>query len=57
MKVKFTKVKETKGTWQYGEVGDSSTHKVGSLYVKKATVTELGSPEEIEITLSAVKKK
>lgn len=49
--VKMAKAKETKGTWMYAEDGDDP--KIGTLYVKKATVESLGKPESIEITITA----
>lgn len=55
MKITFTKAKETKNTWAYTEDGDPSTHKVGSLYVKKAAVGKLGSPEHLNVTIEVQK--
>ncbi len=51
MIVKFTKAKETKGTWKFDEDGKPEEHKVGSLYIKKATVEKLGSPEKIVVEI------
>lgn len=49
--VKFTKEKETKGTWKYQEEGDSANHKVGTLYLRKSTVEKLGNPEALQIEI------
>lgn len=55
MKITFTKAKETKNTWAYTEDGDPATHKVGSLYVKKAAVEKLGNPEALTVTIEVKK--
>jgi len=55
IKISFTKAKETKGTWAYVEDGPAEGHKVGSLYIKKPAVAELGNPESIELTIKAKK--
>jgi hypothetical protein len=49
--VKFTKEKETKGTFVYTEEGD--TPKIGTLYLKKAAAAEIGNPESITVTVTA----
>lgn len=51
--VSFTKEKETTGTVRYKEDGDPAQHKVGTQYLKKATVAELGNPDAIEATYVA----
>lgn len=49
--VKMVKAKETKGTWMYSEEGDDP--KIGTLYIKKATVAALGEPQSIELVVTA----
>lgn len=51
MVVKFTKSKETKGTWKYEEDGKAEEHKVGTLYLRKGTVEKLGNPEKISVEI------
>lgn len=50
--LKFTKVGETKGTWRYGEDGDATGHMIGTLYVRKGRVAELGEPETLTVTIA-----
>jgi len=49
--IKFSKEKETKGTFRYTEEGDDP--KVGSLYIKKPAAAELGNPESITVVITA----
>ena len=50
--VLMTLERETKGTYLYKEAGDYSTHKIGSLYIKKRTLEELGAPGAKVITVT-----
>lgn len=49
--LKFTKEKETKGTFRYSEDGDDP--KVGSLYIKKSACGDLGNPESLTVVITA----
>jgi hypothetical protein len=51
--VTFTKVRETKGTFVYGEDETDEPVAVGTLYVKKAVASVLGDPESITVTIEA----
>ncbi len=53
VKVKFSKERDTKNTVRFAEEGDPEDNKIGTVYLKKATVAELGSPEDIEVTVTA----
>ncbi len=46
----FTHAKETKGTHQYKEDGETPAHKVGTIYLKK-TVTGENEPDHITVTV------
>ena len=54
--VQMTKKRETKGTWLYEETDNDGDVNVevalGQLYVKKAAVEALGSPESISISIN-----
>lgn len=50
----FTKERETKGTWRYKEDAAAADAVVGTLYLKKAAVEALGSPEALQVTIEAV---
>ncbi len=47
--VEFTKEKETKNTFRFSENGDDPV--IGTLYVQKRVMTELGNPETLRVTL------
>lgn len=47
----LTKAKETKGTWQYRE--DAQLPVIGTLYVPKYTLEQLGWPETIKVTVES----
>lgn len=44
----FTKNKETKNTWRYGE--DTPGKEFNSLYLSKEDCEELGSPLQLKVT-------
>ena len=54
MELVLRKDKETKNTWRYTELPDTDTLVIGSIYIQKSQVIELGSPEEIKITIEAL---
>ena len=49
----FTREKETPGTIRFKENGDKDNLSVGTLYLKKAADSALGSPDEITVTIKA----
>lgn len=53
--VEFVKDRETKGTFRYAEeVPDGAGEaKIGSLYVRRFALSDLGMPEKITVTVSA----
>ena len=50
IEIDFLQEKETKGTVRYTEAGDPDTDVIGTLYVKKAHLTE-PYPKSIHLTL------
>ena len=56
MTVPFIVEKETPGTIRFKEVGDDKAkHKIGTLYVKKGTIDELGgNVKGLQVTLTVV---
>ncbi len=53
--VPFILEKETPGTYRFAEVGEKETHKIGTIYVKKATIAALGgNVRGLSVTLRAV---
>lgn len=54
--VAMDKTKETKGTCMYTERGAPSTHKIGVIYVKKATLQQLtlsaAFPSALKVTVA-----
>lgn len=51
MKLIFTKAKDTKNKVRYEEEGDDQV--VGTLYITKEDVRDLGNPEKVEVTINA----
>ncbi len=51
MEITLIKDKETPGTWRFKE--EKEDHPM-TIYLTKEQVKELGSPESIEITITAV---
>jgi hypothetical protein len=52
--VKFKEVRQTKNTVRFDEVvADGDPTAIGSLYVQKFTLKELGNPETLTVTLEA----
>lgn len=51
VRVVLEREKETKRTVRYVEPGDDAM--VGTLYVPKSTLSQLGNPERLEITLAS----
>lgn len=51
MKITFTKGNETKNKVRYEEEGDEVA--VGTLYVGKDHVKEMGDPDRIEVSIEA----
>lgn len=51
--LEFEKERDTKNTVRYQEVGD--VHSVGTLYIQKHAVKELGNPEKITVEIKAKK--
>lgn len=52
IRVTLVKEKETKNTIRFGEVTDGPP-RIGTLYLQKWTVKELGSPSQIIVTIQA----
>ena len=50
IKVEFTKGRETKNTWRYDSVEGSAV--MGSLYLQKDKVVELGNPEKLTVVVT-----
>ena len=44
----FTLERETPGTFRYKEDGDKEDHKIGALYIKKATVSGK-APQQVTV--------
>lgn len=51
MKLIFKKEKETKGTWRYKEDAEDGKAVVGTLYIRKVSLAELGSPDVLIMVL------
>ena len=49
--LEFELERETKNTVRFSELGDDPV--VGTLYVKKSAVAEMGNPESMEVVLRA----
>ncbi len=49
---KFTPAKETKNTVKYDEIVDDKPPIIGSLYLQKYIVKQLGNPDELTVTVS-----
>ena len=52
LKTVFHKGKETKRTWRYE--ADTEGEVMGSLYLPKEKVKELGDPEQLEVTVEVL---
>jgi len=54
IRLTFKKDKETKGTWRFAEVLTEGQERgvVGSIYVLKSSLAELGDPETITVVIS-----
>lgn len=50
VEVKFTEERETKHSVRFQEVGGE---KIGTIYVKKPTLAEIGNPRNIVVTIEA----
>lgn len=51
MKLTFKKEKETKGTWRYKETAEEGKAVIGTLYIRKAALADLGNPNTLIVTL------
>lgn len=49
----FKQIKETKNTVVFGEIEVEGATKIGTLYLQKPAFTELGSPQELTVTVEA----
>lgn len=50
--VVFDKERETKNAVRFAEVvEDDATPKIGTLYVKKAALSEIGNPDRLTVTV------
>ena len=56
VKLRFVRERETKTTIRFAEVDPRDDPKVGTLYVKKALLHDLGDPEELTVTIEAKPK-
>ena len=52
IKVEFLKERETKRTWRFAEKGDPELHVVGTLYVKKVALKQIGDPSKLVVTIT-----
>lgn len=54
--IEFTKEKETKNAVRFKEVLEAGVDRgiVGSIYVLKSNLEDLGNPERIAVTITAV---
>lgn len=55
LKLRFKLERETKRTKRFAEVADEGEEQVGTIYLQKTTLTAMGDPEEIEVTVKGVK--
>lgn len=53
MELIFNKAKETKGTWQFQEVTDRPRPVVGTLYITKDVLKDLGWPQQLSVNILA----
>jgi len=51
--VRFEKDKETPGTVRYAEVTEEERGKIGTLYIRKDVVEELGLGDAVSVTVKA----
>ncbi len=53
--LRFTKAKETKGTWQFQEEKDPSRDRpvVGTLYITKDVLKEMNWPQNLTVVVSS----
>lgn len=53
MKIRFVKERETKNTHRFQEmIEENETAVVGTLYVQKSALEELGFPENLELEIT-----
>lgn len=52
----LVKAKETKGTWVYASEESDLEPVSRSIYIEKAAVAKLGSPDKITVTIEAATK-
>jgi hypothetical protein len=55
VQLRFVRERETKTTIRFAEVDPRDDPKVGTLYVKKALLHDLGDPEELTVTIAATR--
>lgn len=53
MRLVFTSERETKNTVRFKEEAADGEEKVGTLYVRKDTVAELGAPTRLVVTIDS----
>jgi hypothetical protein len=51
--VQFDKERETKNTVRYAEAGEEG--RLGTIYVPKSTLAEIGEPDTIRVTIEAAR--
>lgn len=52
LKITFEKEKETKNTIRFSEKVEDSPPVIGTLYVQKWALKQIGNPESIEVTIN-----
>ena len=52
--LRFKKAKETKGTWQFQEVTDRPRPVVGTLYMTKDVLKDLGWPQMLNVVITGL---
>lgn len=55
LKLTFVRERETKGTVRYKEKQEDESQRpiVGTLYVTKPALNDLGNPQELQVTIEA----
>jgi len=54
MEVIFERERETKNTIRFAEVITDSPPRIGTLYIQKWTVKQLGSPTKVKVILEGI---